>query len=85
MLSAEVEVPAMYRKATASSHHLQVFWVDNFRLQKKPERKWSGGRWMHPGHGIPITHYIKLDSNTRTETPFFLRKAKLFEASLNTH
>lgn len=46
MLSAEVEVPAMYRKATASSHHLQVFWVDNFRLQKKPEGKWSGGRQM---------------------------------------
>lgn len=73
MLSAEVEVPARtgrQQQVPIISKCSGLITLDCKKSQK--ENGLEGGRWMHPGHGVPITHYIKLDSNTRTETPFFL-------------
>lgn len=81
MLSVEVEMPACtgrQRRVPIISECSGLITLDCRKGQK--ENGLEGSRWMHPRHGVPITHYFELDSNTGTETPFFLQKAKLFEA-----
>lgn len=81
MPSAEVEVPARRGRQQQVPIIGECSGLITLNCRKsQKENGLEGSRWMHPRHGVPITHYIKLDSNTGTETPFFLRKAKLFEA-----